>query len=103
VFIIECILSFQIKSTLTNDSKIKIKKKKEKKRKKKIKGFSTFIIKLFQPKNFSPSPLYLHRKKEISFFQDIFQELGAWGHFYRFEVHEMAHHLALLVAHMSVF
>jgi hypothetical protein len=103
VFIIECILSFQIKSTLTNDSKIKIKKKKEKKRKKKRKGFSTFIITLFQPKNFSPSPLYLHRKKEISFFQDIFQELGAWGHFYRFEVHEMAHHLALLVAHMSVF
>jgi hypothetical protein len=103
VFIIECILSFQIKSTLTNDSKIKIKKKKEKKRKKKRKGFSTFRITRFQPKNFSPSPLYLHRKKEISFFQDIFQELGAWGHFYRFEVHEMAHHLALLVAHMSVF
>jgi len=99
VFIIECILSFQIKSTLTNDSKIKIKKKKKKK-KNKIKGFYPFIIKQL---NFSPSPLYLHRKKEISFFQDIFQELGAWGHFYRFEVHEMAHHLALLVAHMSVF
>jgi hypothetical protein len=38
----------------------------------------------------------------MSFFQDIFQELGAWGHFYRFEVHEMAHHLALLVARTYV-